>query len=139
MDDIFVKFGSIFKYNEKDYIYLIHTEKILYSALVVDAETSKLLKYRAEYILKSRGTPQAGKLLEQKIYCFVELRTEEVKERLALFTKTGEEPPLESCLPIVPIGELNKEDLIEIKKLIGNSTAIPIELKEKVENIVIES
>ena len=139
MDKKYAQFGSIFKHNEKDYVYLVLTEEILYSALIADIQGSEALKKRVEYIIKSRGTPSANRLLDQKIYCFVELRTEEVKSRLALFAKTGEDTLSEDCLPINPIGELDKEDLKEIKQHIETSNGVPKELKEKIKTMVIES
>jgi hypothetical protein len=139
MDKRYAQFGSIFRHNEKEYVYLVHTEEILYSALIVDIQGSEALKKRVEYIIKNKGTPLVNRLLDYKIYCFVELRTEEVKNRLALFAKTGEDTPLEDCLPINPIGELDKEDLKEIKQHIESSNGVPKELKEKMKSIVIES
>jgi hypothetical protein len=139
MDNNYAQFGSIFKYNEKDYVYLVHTEEILYSAFIPNIQQSKLILKRVEDIVRSNGTPSVNRLLDNKIYCFVELRTEEVRSRLALFTKTGEDTPLDDCLPINPIGELNKDDLKEIKQHIEGSNAAPKELKEKMKSIVIES
>lgn len=139
MNKKYTQFGSIFEYNGREYVYLVHTEEILYSALIVNIQESEALKGRVEDIIKSEGTPLANKLLNHEIYCFVELRTEEVKNRLALFTRTGQDTPLANCLPIIPIGELDKEDLKEIKQHIENSNGVSGELKEKIKSIVIES
>ena len=137
MNEKLVKFGSIFKHNEKDYVYLAHTDEILYSALILDIPLSETLKKRFENLQKYKSSPEISRLLNNITYCFVELRTEEVKSRLAHFAKTDENSPSE-CLPMRAIGQLNKEDLKEIKKEIEIGP-VPLRLRELTKDIVIDS
>ena len=71
MDDIFVKVGSIFKYNEKDYIYLIHTEKILYSGKafkkfkeIVKAQQGNLNRIKYAKMKQNIFSEKTGKITE---------------------------------------------------------------------------
>ena len=132
-----LKFGSTFKHKEKDYVYLAHTEEILYSALILDIQMSEMVKKMFENLCKNKSSSEISELLNRKAYCFVELRTEDVKSRLAHFAKTDENITSE-CSSLSPIGELNNEDLKQIKKEI-ESGPVPLRLKELTKDIVIES
>ena len=135
MNNIMLKFGSIFRHKEKEFVYLAQTSEILYSALILNAEMSEMLKKRCEGLCQ-KSSPQVTKILSDSVYCYVELRTEDFKNRLAHFAKTGENTSNE-CFPM-PIGQLNKEDLKEIKKEIETGP-VPLELRELTKDIIIES
>ena len=135
-DDIVLKFGSVFRHKEKDYVYLTHTEETLYSALVLNSELSDRLKKRCEEIVKTKSSPKTSELLSRPSYFFVELRTEEFKERVAHLYNTDQNP-IDACLSLSPIEKLIKEDLNRIKEEIINGPT-PLELKEKLKKIEVE-
>ena len=132
-----LKFGSTFKHREKDYVYLAHTDEILYSALILDIQMSEMVKSMWENLCKHKGTPEISELSKRKTYCFVELRTEDVKNRVAYFAKTDENTTGE-CLALLPMGQLNNEDLKQIKKEI-ESGPVPLALKELTKDIVVDA
>jgi hypothetical protein len=130
-----LKFGDTFKYKEKDYVYLAHSEEILYSALILDFEMSEKVKKRIDYLCKIKSTPEMDEIMSRRAYCFVELRTEDVKNRLAHFANTGEE--ISDYSSLLSVGKLNNDDLREIKKEIEVGP-VPLMLKDLVKDITIE-
>jgi len=136
MNNIMLKFGSVFRYKEKEFVYLAQTNEILYSALILNSEMSKILKKRGEELCQ-KGSPQVKRTLSNLLYCYVELRTEDFKDRLAHFAKTDENS-LTECSSLSPIGQLIEEDLKQIKIEI-ESGPLPSALKELTKDIVIES
>lgn len=77
------------------------------------------------------------KVADHSIYCFVMLTTTEFKDRMTHLAK----PPLDhdfgSQFTFDRIGQLNNDDLREIKQTIMTTGHVPIELKELVQNIEI--
>lgn len=132
-----LKFGDIFRYKERDWVYLIHTEEILYSALILDTQMSEYTKKMYENLCKQKSSLEISKLLGRRAYCFVELRTEDVKGRIAHFGQVDGNTTNE-CFSLSSIGQLNNEDLREIQKEIEIGPFSKI-LKERVKTIVIES
>ena len=124
-------FGDIFRYNEKEYIFLAKTEEVLYAAQILNPEISgRIDKVYQSKIYNGKLT----KVLEGNIlYCYVILQTEEFKDRMAHFATTGKDgfSPLLEKLPL----QLNKEDLKAIKAEIVEKNAIPLALKELVKSI----
>jgi len=132
-----LKFGSIFKHKEKDYVYLAQTDEILYSALILDIQMSEMVKKAFENLCKHKSSPEISELLNRKAYCFVELRTEDVKNRVAHFAQTDGNTTSE-CSLLSPMGQLNNEDLKQIKKEIETGP-VPLALRELTKDIIIES
>lgn len=129
-------FGTIFSYNEKDYVYLDRSEEIIYVAHVFDKEFSKkFIKLRDNTAKNSTQSYQFG----QKItYCFVELKTKEYFERIAHYGF----PPLDDISEVVfepiVIGRLCEEDIKELyKQITEDDLAVSPELKERIKNILI--
>lgn len=134
--NIMLKFGNIFKYKEKDYVFLAHTEEILFSALILDKQMSKIVREKFENLYKQKSSSEISKLLDSRAYCFVELRTEDVKNRLAHFAQT-QQNPISEYSSLFSMGQLNKEDLKQIKIEIEQGP-VPLILKELTKDIVIE-
>lgn len=124
-------FGDIFRYNEKEYIFLAKTEEILYAAQILNLEVSgKIERIYQSKVYKGKLT----KILEGNIlYCYVILQTKEFKNRMAHFATTGRDG-FAQLLEKLPI-QLRKEDLKAIKEEIISKNAIPMALKELVKNI----
>ena len=128
-------FGNIFNYNEKDYVFLAKTEDIIYTAEIFDKEKSLLYKKAVDKA--SKDSRQSYKLSQHLLYCFVELRTEEFKERVAYYGR-----PAQGDIPNFfenPICTLNIADLKELhKELLEDELAVPELLKEKIKGIKIK-
>jgi len=128
-----LRFGNTFRYNEKEYVYLAQNGDVLYSALILDTDQSGEFKRRCDKLCQGSGSPQIQKILDSKVYCFVELRTEEYKNRLAHFANT-DTTTSSDCASLIPIGQLDEEDLKEIKKEIETGP-VPLALKKLTEDI----
>jgi len=122
-----LKFGDVFRHNGEEYIFLKATENIIYAAKVLNDVFSRkvLSSYENE---QSKGK----KDLESKIlFAFVVLSTDQLKERVAHFGKTGEN---DISSMVEPLGfSISESDIKEIKELIKSSPCIPGELKDLVD------
>lgn len=121
-----IKFGTAFRYREKDFVFLAKTENIVYAAQILDEELTHEVKKMYERVEKRRRDAH-----QELLYCFVELRTEEFAERAAHFANTGKEEF--GFLP-QPSKSLIYEDLVEIKREVLDGP-VPIELKKLVRSI----
>lgn len=132
---IIATFGNIFNFNEKDYVFLAKTEDVIYAAEIFDNEKSILCKKALGKITKN--SQQSYKLRQQPLYCFIVLRTEEFKERVAHYGQSaqGDVPNFFEN----PICSLNSTDLTELhKELLNDDSAVPELLKELIKDIKIK-
>lgn len=120
-------FGDVFRYNEKEYIFLAKTEERIYAAQIlapVDTEkVDKLFKIREA----------TNKPTNLTIYCYVILQTTDFKDRAAHLHNTGNVTFID-LIEKLPIA-LDLEDLKNIKMEIMKKNTISIELKERVRDI----
>ncbi len=120
-------FGDVFRYNEKEYIFLAKTEDRIYAAQIltpIDTEkVNKLFNLREAVNRQTIST----------LYCFVILQTADFKNRAAHLQNTGNMTftNLTEKLSIV----LDVADLKNIKLEITRKNTISIELKELVKDI----
>lgn len=122
-------FGDIFRYGDKEYIFLAETEDILYAARILNKEQTTMLKRGTEAAIR-RNSP----VLDNITYSFVILQTQELRERAAYFASTGRDrfnDPVFTPLNI----ELSKQDLKEIKNEITKKKCVSLKLKELVKDI----
>jgi hypothetical protein len=128
-----MKFGDVFKYNEFDYVYLAGVDEVIYTAKIFE------LSYTAKFENLTNNTAKNGKTVyrldQNKIYCYVKLTTEELKNRVAHIGLA--ESKDDQSFSIDSIGcSLNTRDLIAIKKEILDGP-VDINLKDNVRNIEI--
>lgn len=123
-------FGDVFRYNNKEYIFLAETEEIWYAAEVLNAKLTKQLDDLYQKQIRA-NRPINDKVL----YCYVILKTEEFKNRAAHYGHPGKDnfSPAIDKLPI----SLCSEDKKQIKNEIESSDAVPLGLKELVKDISI--
>jgi len=76
-----IKLGDVFRHKEREYVYLIEYNDIIFAARILSQEESQQLKNLYEK-KKIRGETTRG-LEDEPIFCFVMLNTEEFKERIA--------------------------------------------------------
>ena len=113
-----VNFGTIFRYNEEYYVYLIETDSILFAARIINKDiTKQLIKRVNNPAVKANGKP---------MYCFVVLSTNGFKEQAAHYGQ----PELSKNIYQDVVGELNEEDFNELKEEIKKDSASPIILRE---------
>ena len=120
-------FGDVFRYNEKEYIFLAKTEDRIYAAQIltpIDTEkVDKLFKQREATYRPTNLT----------IYCYVILQTADFKNRAAHLYDAGNRL-FTSLIEKLPIA-LDMEDLKNIKMEIMRKNTISIELRELVQDI----
>lgn len=127
-------FGDTFRYREKELVYLAQTVDILYAALILPIEDSKVLDSLQKRI---KDGAKAGQMLSNKLYCFVQLTTEEFKDRIAHLGNTQQdESTTTECTVLSPTGKLNNFDLKQIKKEIEDGL-VPEQLKELTKDITV--
>lgn len=131
-----ITFGEVIKFKEAEYVYLAATDEIVYLAKILNREEGN--KINQLYLKRLGGGAMTNiKVADHAIYCFVMLTTTEFKDRMTHLAK----PPLGhdfgSQFMFDRIGQLNTNDLKEIKQTIMTTGHVPIELKELVENIEI--
>ena len=124
-----IKFGDVFKYKEKEYVYLVKTEELVYVAEILNKEQALLINNLYE---KRDRAGTLTKVKDNQLYCFVILTTEEFKDRMAHFHQPEHN---EGDLNFGGIlCSLNTRDLKDIKSEILKGP-VPKELQELVKNI----
>lgn len=120
-------FGDVFRYNEKEYIFLAKTEDRIYTAQILTlVDTEKVNKLFNQREASNRPTIST-------LYCFVTLQTADFKDRAAHLQNTGNVAfaNLTEKLSV----SLDMDDLKNIKMEIIRKNTISIELKELVQDI----
>lgn len=120
-------FGDVFRYNEREYIFLAKTEERIYAAQILTPIDTQ----RVDRLFKLREAN--NKPTNLTIYCYVILQTADFKNRAAHFYNTGNVvfTDLIEKLPVT----LEETDLKNIKMEIIRKHTISIELKELVQDI----
>lgn len=127
-----VKFGDLFHFNEKDYVFLAKTDELLFAAQVLDTKQSQWIKGLHEKRLKNNKT--AVLCNRNVLFCYVVLTTESLKDRIAHLKETAHDGD------VVKIETLNislcKADMVSIKEeILGGFSAVSKELKNLVRDI----
>ena len=122
-----LNFGSVFRYRELFYVYLIQTDDNIYAAKILDRETTKeLIK---NYEVKSKNP--RNRTNEKPIYCFVILTTDEFKDRAAHYGA----PDMPTDIAIEPFSMLNESDLNKLKKEIIEDANTPLVLRKTLKEL----
>ena len=130
-------FGKVFVMDGKEHIYLARFEEITYVAEILDNHLSKWVKKKRDRIFKN--TNLTHKSYQNKMYCFIELRTDQFVERVAHYGRPPvEDDPQNGFLAEEIIGELCKEDMKELhNEITKNDIAVDRQLKELISKISI--
>ena len=126
-----VTFGEVVKYKETEYVYLAATAVIIYLAKILNRTDGEAIS-RLYLKRQSQGAMSNIKTADSPLYCFVQLTTDEYKDRLAHFHQPGQDFGRDYAMDSV--GRLNDADLKEIKETIMTGP-VPLELKELVKDI----
>jgi hypothetical protein len=128
--DILVKFGSVFRYKEKEYVFLARVDDIIYAAEILTKEYTQKVNSLYEAKVKNNSIEKVKK---NALYCFVILDSEEFKGRMAHFAKTDTNS---ADVLFDIIATLNQKDLQEIKEeILAEDSPVPLRLKEVVKEI----
>lgn len=120
-------FGDVFRYNEREYIFLAKTEERIYAAQILTPVDTE----RVDRLFKLREA--SNKPTNLTIYCYVILQTVDFKNRAAHLHNTGNMSTT-NLIEKLPFA-LDAEDLKNIKAEIMKKNTISIELRELVEDI----
>jgi len=120
-------FGDVFRYNEKEYIFLAKTEDRIYAAQILTPVDTQ----RVDKLFKIRAA--TNKPTNLTIYCYVILQTADFKDRAAHLHNTGN-VTFANLIEKLPI-TLDIKDLKNIKMEIIKKNTISIELREIVQGI----
>ena len=126
---ISIKFGDVFRYREKEYVFLVQTEEVIYAAKILDQENT-------ERVQKLASRPRAMNITNQGnvAYSFIILHTADFRSRAAHLGNPGGAEHQISSFDL--ICTLDKEDVTNIKKeILEDGSTVPIELIELVKQL----
>ena len=135
MDSI-IDFGSVVYYNEIEYVFLAETEEIIYLARILNKEDTKkiLEQYKKVYSTGSKNTPIR---LQNPLYSFIELKTDQFRDRIAHLNRTDQS--FDSAMIFRKICDLLNEDKRDLKKeILRETSAVPRELKTLIKKITLQ-
>lgn len=124
-----LKYGDIFNWQGKDYIYLAASNTTLYAAKILDQSQSEQLTK----MYQSRVAGNKNLKLQSTIYLYVALTTDDYKQRLAHLNKTDHEffPGI-----IDQNHSLNLADKLQIKReILDTNSSLPKELKKLIQEL----
>lgn len=117
-------FGSIFRFKEVFYVYLLQTDEFIYVAKILDAEVTKtLIRFRD---LKSKDP--RNNTDQKPMYCFVVLSTDGFFQQAAHY----EQPGMSTDSPVEPMGHLSEVDSQLLRDEIKSDTAVNAFLKKSI-------
>ncbi len=120
-------FGSIFRYKEYYYVYLVQRGEFTFAARIVDPEKTRELSKMRD--LKSKNPK--NRTTEQPLYCFTILTTDEFRDSSAHYGR----PEISTDGGFELISQLNEEDIEKLKQDIKSDGAISPLLKEAISEI----
>jgi hypothetical protein len=124
-------FGDVFRYKEKDYVYLASTEDIIFTARIFSPQETYDI---SELARRFDNNPRTNRS-KSELYYFVILNTKEVKDRMASLANTGNN---DVSVYADKYCKLAKEDLRSIKeKIIDPETPISGILRDLIRDIEI--
>lgn len=120
-------FGDVFRYNEREFIFLAKTEERIYAAQILTPTDTA----RVDRLFKLREA--SNKPANLTIYCYVILQTADFKNRAAHLYNTGNVAFADLIEKLT--ATLEESDLKNIKMEIIKKNTISIELKELIQDI----
>lgn len=130
MSNGLIKFGDVFEYKGKTYIFLCKTTESIYTAEILpNNETTRGLRAKYDRI---KGDPHSQHLLDQVSYCFIILEDQEYKDLIAFLGKTDHNIPTLGSM----IYSLCKEDLIKLYSEVTTNDNVSIVVANTVKQLV---
>ncbi len=125
-----IKFGDIFRYKERYYIYLASNGETIFTARILNKEQSKELIKMRDSLHANAARKQGG--YDRPIFLFVQLSSRDFESQVAHLVKTDNNDRCEDC-----IGQINEKDSKEILKEIQGDKNIPKILKDLTREIIL--
>ncbi|MCX6712761.1 MAG: hypothetical protein NTY66_00975 [Candidatus Vogelbacteria bacterium] len=126
-----INFGDVFRFKEKDYIFLAKADQVVFVAQILDGQSTREIK--SLYESKCRNG-HIEKVKSNILYCFVELTTEDFKGRLAHFKDTERDD--QNFFIEERYLTLDKTDQQELKKEIeSKESSVPLLLKDLISKL----
>jgi len=126
-----MKFGTVFRYVDKEYVYLVETPEAIYAARILTLpETKKVAEQYTRSVAKN--IPNVERM---PVYSYVILETKELKERAAHFLGTDSNRFSDLFVPLNIV--LTKADLQKIKDEIIKDGCVSIRLRDLVKDIAL--
>ncbi len=111
-------FGDLFRYENKEFVFLAQNTEHVYAALILDAEVSTFLMKKTR-AMESGNLSLNPNLRDSPMFSFIVLKTPSHKDRAAVYGNP-EKPEIDMSW-MESIGALNPEDKEELRKEILNS------------------
>ncbi len=125
-----VKFGDVFLYREKDFIFLAKNDDVIYAAEILSKESTE--KINTLYEIKEKKG-HMHKVSDNVLYCFVMLETQDFKDRMAHFKSTAND---NGDIVLDIHCSLDSSDLKAMKiEIMSKTSAVPIKLKKIVQEL----
>jgi hypothetical protein len=123
-----ITFGDVFRFEDKEYVYLALINGVTYAALICEEEDSRMLVRMRDVRAK-----QGKEATHAKLYCFVVLTTPPFDGRAAMLGHSNEqEVELSGGTHMTAVSDA---DLEAIKREILESRGVPRDLLEYVRGI----
>lgn len=121
-------FGSIFRYKESYYVYLLQRGDLTFAARIIDSEKTKdLIRHR-----DARSKSPKNHTADQPLYCFVVLTTSDFEDQAAHYGRP--EIQIDGGAFEV-ISRLNEVDLEALKEEIRTDGAVNTSLKNGINEL----
>lgn len=120
-------FGTIFRYKETFYVYLVQIEDLIFVAKIHNPEVTRALVKTRDRKSKNPN----NYTFEQPMFCFVVLSTSEFKNHSAHYGN----PELSQDIEFDIISTLNEEDLNNLKSEIKEDMATSPILRETIQKM----
>lgn len=122
-------FGTVFRYLDKEYVYLAETPEAIYAARILNhIETKRVAGLYEKQVAKNM--PNIDRM---PIYSYVILETQALKDRAASFHRTDSSSFTNILTPLNIT--LTKEDLRKIKDEITKDGCVSIRLRDLIKDI----
>jgi len=131
-----MRFGDVISYNGTEYVYFANTDLVFHLGIVADEVKSRnAIKFRD--VAFTVGSKNMQRKRESIVICFIELTTEELKNRAAYYIRTTDHnfKPEDSFDQICT---LNIKDQVALKQEIMEDNHVTKELKELVKDLELE-
>ena len=123
--------GTIFRYKEVFYVYLLQTDEFIYAAKIINVEDTKALIRSRDRQLKDSRRGVGG-----PVFCFVVLTsTHGFKDQAAHYGK----PEVNADGSIDVIAQLDEKDIEKLKREIMDDTSANLSLRETFKKLFSDS
>ena len=129
-------FGDVLEIDGKQLVFLLSTLDTVYLAFVADEEMSQMFSQKRAAVF---ANPKKAEVEQHKLtWCFIELTTEEFRNRIAFYGLRNCDCRIDDLLTAVKIGTINGADKKSLRQVIIRDDAVTRELQDKVSKIVLD-